>query len=161
LGAVIGREFSYELLHAIHPAPEDQLQTALKAVTDAELLYVRGIPPEALYWFKRALIQDAAYERSPLPRAVQNRPPRRLFRSSLAELQTEKDSLAEKGGFEPSRPFISYMLPRSHAHFLSPRENPFEHIYWRAGALPKASRAPAWRKQLVVLKIHPRGPTAG
>jgi len=62
LGAVIGREFSYELLHAIHPAPEDQLQTALKAVTDAELLYVRGIPPEALYWFKHALIQDAAYE---------------------------------------------------------------------------------------------------
>ena len=61
-GAVIGREFSYELLHAIHPAPEDQLQTALKAVTDAELLYVRGIPPEALYWFKHALIQDAAYE---------------------------------------------------------------------------------------------------
>jgi hypothetical protein len=104
LGAVIGREFSYELLHAIHPAPEDQLQTALKAVTDAELLYVRGIPPEALYWFKRALIQDAAYERSPLPRAVQNRPPRRLFRSSLAELQTEKDSLAERGGFEPPVP---------------------------------------------------------
>ena len=44
-GAVIGREFSYELLHAVHPAPEDQLQTALKAVTDAEMLYVRGIPP--------------------------------------------------------------------------------------------------------------------
>jgi predicted ATPase len=62
LGAVIGREFSYELLHAIHPAPEDQLQAALKAVTDAELLYVRGIPPEAMYRFKHALIQDAAYE---------------------------------------------------------------------------------------------------
>jgi hypothetical protein len=28
------------------------------------------------------------------------------------------DSLAESGGFEPSRPFISHMLPRSHAHFL-------------------------------------------
>jgi predicted ATPase len=38
------------------------LQTALKAVTDAELLYVRGIPPEAMYRFKHALIQDAAYE---------------------------------------------------------------------------------------------------
>jgi predicted ATPase len=62
LGAVIGREFSYELLHAIHPAPEDQLQAALKTVTDAELLYVRGIPPEATYRFKHALIQDAAYE---------------------------------------------------------------------------------------------------
>jgi predicted ATPase len=62
LGAVIGRDFSYELLHGIHPAPEDQLQTALKAATDAELLYIRGIPPEAMYRFKHALIQDAAYE---------------------------------------------------------------------------------------------------
>ena len=28
------------------------------------------------------------------------------------------DCVAERGGFEPSRPFISHMLPRSHAHFL-------------------------------------------
>jgi predicted ATPase len=62
LGAVIGREFSYELLHAMHPAPEDELQTAVKALADVELLYVRGIPPEAMYTFKHALIQDAAYE---------------------------------------------------------------------------------------------------
>jgi tetratricopeptide (TPR) repeat protein len=62
LGAVIGREFSYELLHAIHAAPEDQLQAALKAVTDAEILYVHGIPPQAMYRFKHALIHDAAYE---------------------------------------------------------------------------------------------------
>jgi predicted ATPase/class 3 adenylate cyclase len=62
LGAVIGREFSYELLHAIHAAPEDQLQTALKAATDAEILFVHGIPPQAMYRFKHALIQDAAYE---------------------------------------------------------------------------------------------------
>ena len=34
-------------------------------------------------------------------------------------LEAKKCSnLAERGGFEPSRPFISYMLPRSHAHFL-------------------------------------------
>ncbi|MGZ6241990.1 MAG: AAA family ATPase, partial [Candidatus Binataceae bacterium] len=62
LGAVIGREFSYELLHAIHAAPEDQLQAALKAATEAEILYVRGIPPAAVYGFRHALIQDAAYE---------------------------------------------------------------------------------------------------
>ena len=28
------------------------------------------------------------------------------------------DWLAERDGFEPSRPFISHMLPRSHTHFL-------------------------------------------
>ena len=33
-----------------------------------------------------------------------------------------EDSLAEGGGFEPSRPFISCMLPRFHAHFLLRRE---------------------------------------
>jgi predicted ATPase/class 3 adenylate cyclase len=61
-GAVIGREFSYGLLHAVHPAPEGHLQAALEALSNAELLYVRGIPPEAVYGFRHALIQDAAYE---------------------------------------------------------------------------------------------------
>ena len=61
-GAVIGREFSYGLLHAVYPAPEGHLQAALEALSNAELLYVRGIPPEAVYSFRHALIQDAAYE---------------------------------------------------------------------------------------------------
>ena len=47
----------------MHPVPEDELQRrAAQALTDAELLYVRGIAPEATYQFKHALIQDAAYE---------------------------------------------------------------------------------------------------
>jgi class 3 adenylate cyclase/tetratricopeptide (TPR) repeat protein len=61
-GSVIGREFPYGLLHAVHPAPEARLRVALEALTDAELLYVRGIPPEAVYGFRHALIEDAAYE---------------------------------------------------------------------------------------------------
>jgi class 3 adenylate cyclase/tetratricopeptide (TPR) repeat protein len=61
-GAVIGREFSYALLHAVHPAPDSHLQVALEALSNAELLYVRGIPPESVYGFRHALIQDAAYE---------------------------------------------------------------------------------------------------
>jgi predicted ATPase len=62
VAAVIGREFSYELLHAVHLIGEDDLQRALRSLTDAELLYVRGIAPDATYQFKHALIQDAAYE---------------------------------------------------------------------------------------------------
>ena len=61
VGAVIGGEFSYELLHAVHPIAEEDLQSALRSATDAELVYVRGIVPEAAYQFKHALIQDAAY----------------------------------------------------------------------------------------------------
>jgi tetratricopeptide (TPR) repeat protein len=62
MGAVIGGEFPYELLRAVHPMAELDLQAALRKLTDAELLYVRGIVPEAAYEFKHALIRDAAYE---------------------------------------------------------------------------------------------------
>jgi predicted ATPase len=62
IGAVIGSEFSYELLHAVHPIPDEDLQDAILSATDAELVYVRGIPPDAAYQFKHVLIRDAAYE---------------------------------------------------------------------------------------------------
>jgi tetratricopeptide (TPR) repeat protein len=62
IGAVIGSEFSYELLRAVHPIGEENLQRALRKLADAELLYVRGIAPDATYQFKHALIRDAAYE---------------------------------------------------------------------------------------------------
>jgi class 3 adenylate cyclase/ribosomal protein L40E len=62
VGAVIGAEFSYELLRAVYPIAEEDLQRALRSLADAELLYVRGIAPDANYQFKHALIRDAAYE---------------------------------------------------------------------------------------------------
>jgi class 3 adenylate cyclase len=62
IGAVIGGEFSYELLRAVHPIAERELQAVLGKLTDAELLYVRGIAPDTTYQFKHALIHDAAYK---------------------------------------------------------------------------------------------------
>ena len=62
LGAVIGDEFSYELLRAVHPIAERDLQRTLSNLANAEILYVHGIAPEASYSFKHALIRDAAYE---------------------------------------------------------------------------------------------------
>jgi predicted ATPase len=62
LGAVIGYEFSYELLQALDPIPEEDLQHALSILTEAELVYEDGVPPHASYFFKHALIRDAAYE---------------------------------------------------------------------------------------------------
>jgi class 3 adenylate cyclase/predicted ATPase len=62
IGAVIGSEFSYRLLQAVHPIRDEDLQGAFHSATDAELVYVRGIPPDATYQFKHALIRDAAYE---------------------------------------------------------------------------------------------------
>jgi len=62
LGAVLGREFAYELLQAVTPLDEAALQQALARLVEAELLYQRGLPPQATYVFKHALIQDAAYQ---------------------------------------------------------------------------------------------------
>ena len=61
LGAVIGREFSYDLLEAIAPQEEETLQIGLAQVVHAELLYQRGRPPRARYVFKHALVQETAY----------------------------------------------------------------------------------------------------
>ncbi|MBI3757120.1 MAG: adenylate cyclase [Deltaproteobacteria bacterium] len=62
LGATLGREFSYELIHAVSPLDEERLQYGLKQLVEVELLYQRGLPPHAMYLFKHALIQDTAYQ---------------------------------------------------------------------------------------------------
>lgn len=62
LGAVVGREFSYEMLQAVSPLNDEALEKALAQLVDVELLYQRGLPPQATYVFKHALIRDAAYE---------------------------------------------------------------------------------------------------
>jgi predicted ATPase len=62
LGATLGREFAYELLQAISPWDEGTLQQGLHQLVTAEFLYQQGLPPQATYRFKHALIQDAAYQ---------------------------------------------------------------------------------------------------
>src|SRR5262249_51703636 len=57
LGAVIGREFSYELLDAVAPIHGEALENALGQLTNAELIFARGAPPAATYIFKHALVQ--------------------------------------------------------------------------------------------------------
>jgi predicted ATPase/class 3 adenylate cyclase len=62
LGAVLGREFAYELIQAVTMMDEATLQRGLAQLVDAELLYQRGQPPQAQYVFKHALIQETAYQ---------------------------------------------------------------------------------------------------
>jgi predicted ATPase len=62
IAAVIGNDFSYELLRSVAGRSDANLQTELKALCDTELVYVQGLPPTANYSFKHALIQEAAYE---------------------------------------------------------------------------------------------------
>jgi len=60
-GAAIGREFSYELLRAVSYLPEEELQASLARLVASELVFQRGTPPDAVYAFKHALVQDAAH----------------------------------------------------------------------------------------------------
>jgi predicted ATPase/class 3 adenylate cyclase len=62
LGATLGREFSYTLLQAVAPWDEVTLHRGLHQLVAAEFLYQRGLPPQATYLFKHALIQDVAYQ---------------------------------------------------------------------------------------------------
>jgi hypothetical protein len=61
IGAAIGREFSYEVLALIAQKTDMELQTALNRLTDAELVFCRGTPPQATFLFKHALVRDVAY----------------------------------------------------------------------------------------------------
>jgi predicted ATPase len=61
IGAAIGREFSYALLHAVSRLPEEELQAALARLVTSELVFQRGMPADAVYSFKHALVEDAAH----------------------------------------------------------------------------------------------------
>jgi class 3 adenylate cyclase/tetratricopeptide (TPR) repeat protein len=60
-GAAIGREFEFGLLSPVTDLLGPQLQEALDQLTNAGLLFVRGVSPQSSYIFKHALVQDAAY----------------------------------------------------------------------------------------------------
>ena len=60
--AVIGRQFAYALLQAVAQVDAFTLQRELERLVEAEIVYQRGLPPQASYTFKHALIQDAAYQ---------------------------------------------------------------------------------------------------
>jgi class 3 adenylate cyclase/predicted ATPase len=61
VGAAIGREFSYELLAAVVQRNAPQLDAALDQLVGAGLAFRQGMPPQATFLFKHALVQDAAY----------------------------------------------------------------------------------------------------
>ena len=61
IGAVLGRQFSYDVIAALSALPSTQLASALARLSDVDIVSRRGVPPDAIYTFKHALVQDAAY----------------------------------------------------------------------------------------------------
>jgi class 3 adenylate cyclase/predicted ATPase len=78
IGAAIGRELSHALLAAVVGKPEAELGSALDRLVAAGLLFRQGVPPQASYLFKHALVQDAAY-------GTLLRGPRRTLHARIAE----------------------------------------------------------------------------
>jgi predicted ATPase len=79
IGAVIGREFSHELLSAVSTASERWLRGALEELIASGLVFRRGAGANAFYVFKHALVQDAAY-------AMLLRERRRALHARIAEV---------------------------------------------------------------------------
>ena len=91
IGAAIGREFSYALLAAVvrKRGAEADVGSALDRLIAAGLLFRQGVPPHATYFFKHALVQDAAY-------GTLLREPRRALHGRIAEtLETQFVGIAE------------------------------------------------------------------
>ena len=146
VAAVLGGEFSYKLLRAIHPITEDALQHGLHTLADAELLYVRGIAPEAVYLFKHALIRDAAYQSLVKSRRIE------LHRLVARTIEERFPALAE-------------MRPELLAHHWSEaNETERAIIEWeRAGKAAERRSAfrealASYEEALTVLKVMPDSP---
>jgi predicted ATPase len=78
IGSAIGRQFSYALLSLVARKSEAELGSALNRLVQAGLLFRQGVPPQASYLFKHALVQDAAY-------GTLLREPRRALHARIAE----------------------------------------------------------------------------
>ena len=92
IAAVIGREFSHALLAAVALKDEKALHSALDALTRSGLLFRQGVPPNATYLFKHALVQDAAY-------GTLLREPRRALHARIAA--TLESQFAEVADNQP------------------------------------------------------------
>ena len=92
IAAAIGREFSYPLLAAVVGKAENEVESALDRLITAGLLFRQGVPPEATYLFKHALVQDAAY-------GTLLREPRRVLHARIAE--TLEGHFAETAESQP------------------------------------------------------------
>ncbi len=100
IGAVVGREFSYELLNTVAGLPRETLEEALAQLVRSELVFCRGEIPHAVYTFKHALVRDAAYSG--------------LLKSRRAELHA-----AIADAFEQRYPEIVEAQPETLAHHLT------------------------------------------
>ena len=142
IGAAMGREFSHPLLAAVVRKSEEELGSALGRLTAAGLLFRQGVPPQATYLFKHALVQDAAY-------GTLLREPRRALHARIAE--TLESQFAEIAENHPE------VLAR---HFTEAGMSETAIQYWsKAGerALQRSANAEAAAHLTSAIELVPKG----
>ena len=124
IAAAIGRQFTYELIFAVSALAPMDLDAALQRLTASGLISRRGMPPDATYSFKHALVQDAAY-------ATMLKSRRRQLHASIAKVLVERF------------PAMAESLPEVVAHHFTEAGLATEAIaYWlKAGRLASARSA--------------------
>ncbi len=100
IGAVVGRDFSYEVLNAVAGFPREKLEEALDQLVRSELIFRRGEIPQSVYTFKHVLVRDAAY-------------------SSLMKVRRAQLHAAIASVFEQRFPEIVEAQPETLAHHLT------------------------------------------
>jgi len=113
LGAAIGREFAYPLLKAVASIPEEQLRADLGALCRSELAFAQGDPPNSVYTFKHALIQDAIY--GTLLKSARARVHERIFvalQEKFPERVTDRPEVAAYHAENAGRPDAAVLLLR-------------------------------------------------
>jgi class 3 adenylate cyclase/tetratricopeptide (TPR) repeat protein len=124
VGAAIGRNFAYDLLAAVSQRTERELRDALGRLVDAGLVLQRGVPPQAAFLFKHALVQDTAY-------SLLLRGPRRTLHARIARV------------LERQFPEVSAAQPETLAHHFTQAGMSAEAIdFWtKAGILARGRSA--------------------
>jgi class 3 adenylate cyclase len=155
IGAVLGREFSYELIESVAQRSSAELQDALSRLTEAGLLFCRGVAPNSSYLFKHALVQDAAY--GTLLRARRQE----LHARVAAVLETDFSDLVERqpellahhltGAAQTERAVVQWLVAGQFAAArLAPREaiGHFDRGLFLLGSLPEGAARDAQEVEL-------------
>ncbi len=133
IGATIGREFSFQLLATTAERNPLELQRATASLVEAGLIFQRGLPREASFLFKHALVQDVAY-------SMLLRGPRQLLHARIA------DALIVSAGEK------SAAAPEIIAHHLQNAGRPTEAVHFWREAGEQAARHAANREAVEHLR---------
>ena len=140
MGAVLGREFSFEMLNAVVPRKVDSMEQSLSKLLDAEIFYLREVNGGSVYQFKHALIQETAYgsllksRRQQLHHRVAN-----VLEHHFSDISQTQPEILAHHYTEASQPLQAIPIWLQAGHLASQKNASFEaisHLEKGIGLLP-------------------------